>query len=101
MDRNDVEILERQPVFNGYFRVDRYKLRHRLFNGGWSEPVGREVFERGHSVAVLPYDPVADAVVLIEQFRAGALAAGAGPWLTECVAGIVGAGETVEQVARR
>jgi ADP-ribose pyrophosphatase len=101
MNQQDVDIQERETVFHGYFRVDRYRLRHRLFNGGWSAPVTREVFERGHSVAVLLYDPVAEAVVLIEQFRAGALAAGIGPWLVECVAGIMGEGETPEGVARR
>jgi ADP-ribose pyrophosphatase len=101
MTEDDVEILERKTVCQSYFRIDRYVLRHRLFGGGWSEPIFREVFERGHSVVALLYDPHADAVVLIEQFRAGALAAGMGPWLVECVAGIVDEGETPEYVARR
>ena len=61
----------------------------------------REVFERGQTVAVLPYDPLADAVVLIEQFRIGAYAAGLDPWLTEVVAGTIEAGEEAEDVARR
>jgi len=76
-------------------------LKHRMFGGGWSQPVMREVFERGHSCACLLYDPKADAVILIEQFRAGAFAAGMGPWLIECVAGIIDEGETPEEVARR
>ena len=101
LNRNDVEILERRTTCQGYFRIDRYELRHRLFGGGWSAPVAREVFERGHSVAILPYDPAADAVVLIEQFRAGALAANVGPWLIECPAGIIGDGEAPDDVARR
>ena len=101
MTENDVEIVERQTAFQGYFRVDRYTLRHRLFDGGWSAPITREVFERGHSVAVLLYDPVADAIGAIEQFRAGALAAGIKPWMIECVAGIIGEGEEPEEVARR
>jgi ADP-ribose pyrophosphatase len=101
MTENDVEIAERQTAFQGYFRIDRYVLRHRLFNGGWSAPITREVFERGHSVAVLLYDPVRDAIAVIEQFRPGALAAGIGPWMIECVAGIIGEGEAPEHVARR
>jgi ADP-ribose pyrophosphatase len=101
MNQQDLDILEQQTVFQGYFRVDRYKLRHRLFAGGWSEPVTREVFERGHSVAVLLYDPKAEQIVVVEQFRAGALAAGLTPWQIECAAGIMGADETPEQVARR
>jgi ADP-ribose pyrophosphatase len=101
MTPDDYEILERKTVCQSHFRIDRYMIRHKLFNGGWSGPVMREVFERGHSVAVLLFDPKADAVVLIEQFRAGAMAAKMGPWLVECVAGIIEEGETPEEVARR
>lgn len=101
MTENDYEILERKTVCQSYFRIDRYMLRHKLFGGGWSAPVMREVFERGHSVAALLYDPRADVIVLIEQFRAGAMAAKMGPWLIECVAGIMDEGETPEEVARR
>lgn len=101
--KSDWQILEHDSVYQGYFRVDRYRLRHTLFEGGWSETIQREVFERGHAVAVLPYDPVRDTVVLIEQFRIGALAAGAagGPWLLELIAGIIEPGENPSDVARR
>ena len=101
MTEDDVEILERETVYQGYYRVDRYRLRHRLHQGGWSEPMMREVFERGHVAAVLPYDPQLDQVVLLEQFRIGAYAAGRNPWLIEAVAGIVEEGESAEEVARR
>jgi ADP-ribose pyrophosphatase len=78
---NDVELIDKAIAFQGYFRIDRYRLRHRMFAGGWSPPIMREVFERGHAVAVLPYDATRDRVVLIEQFRAGPYAAGDPPWL--------------------
>ena len=94
---DDVEVIERTTVYQGYFRVDRY----RLFAGGMSAPIDREIFERGHAVAVLPYDPIRDEVVLIEQFRVGAYAAGRTAWLLEIVAGIIEPGETGEAVARR
>ena len=97
----DVKTVECRTVYDGYFRIDRYRLRHRLHAGGWSGEMTREVFERGHAVGVLPYDPVRDEVVLLEQFRVGALAAGWAPWLIEIVAGIVEEGETAEDVARR
>ncbi|MBZ0324796.1 MAG: ADP-ribose diphosphatase [Alphaproteobacteria bacterium] len=97
----DVKTVERRTVYDGYFRIDRYRLRHRLHGGGWSGEMTREVFERGHAVGVLPYDPVRDEVVLLEQFRVGALAAGWAPWQTEIVAGIIEDGETAEDVARR
>ncbi len=98
---DEVEIIERTTAYRGYFRIDRYRLRHRLFAGGMSPPVMREVFERGHAVALLPYDPVRDEVVLIEQFRVGAYAAGRTPWLIEIVAGIMEPQEVPEEVARR
>jgi len=101
MTRDDVETIESETVWKGYFRMDRLRLRHRLFAGGWGQPITREIFERGHAAALLPYDPVRDEVVLIEQFRPGAFTAGAEPWLVEIVAGIIEEGETAEGVARR
>lgn len=99
--RRDVEVIARDTVFQGRFRVDRYRLRHRKFAGGWSEEMSREVFDCRHAAALLPYDPARDEVVLIEQFRIGAYAAGNEPWLIECVAGLAEDGETPEDVARR
>lgn len=97
----EVEIVEKTTPFRGYFQVDRYRLRHRRYDGGWTEVMQREVFERGHAAAVLPYDPERDTVVLIEQFRVGALAAGLQPWLVEIVAGIIEPGESVADLVRR
>lgn len=96
-----VEVIERATAFQGYFRVDRYILRHRRFDGGWTGPVTREVFERGHAAVVLLYDPLRDEVGLTEQFRVGAFAAGLYPWLIETVAGIIDAGESAETTAVR
>jgi ADP-ribose pyrophosphatase len=96
-----VEIFEKTVGYKGFFRLERYRLRHRLFSGAWSHELVREVFERGHAAAVLPYDPVRDQVVLIEQFRIGALEAPGGPWLLEIVAGVIDAAETPEEVIRR
>ncbi len=106
---DDVDIIEKQTPFRGYFRVDRYRLKHRLFEGGWSQEVSREIFERGHAVTALLFDPDLDRLVFIEQFRVGAFFAlaspwfddGFSPWLLECIAGIIEEGETPEQVARR
>ena len=97
----DVTILDQSTVFQGFFRIDSYKVRHKLFNGGWSTEVKRELFERGHAVIVLPYDVKNDSLVLIEQFRIGALQNPNGPWLLEAIAGMIEPGETVEQVAQR
>lgn len=98
---DDIIILEKTTPFQGYFRIDRYLLRHRTHRGGLSEPMSREIFERGHTASVLLYDPERDRVGLIEQFRPGAYAAGWQPWLIELVAGIIDKGETPERVAIR
>jgi len=95
------EILQREVVFQGFFRLERYHLRHQLFVGGWSETMTREMFERGHAVAVLPYDPKRDTVVMLEQFRPGALDAPGGPWMREFPAGMIEDGEAVLDVAQR
>lgn len=97
----DWTLIERETVYQGYFRVDRYTLAHRRFDGSWTPSLRRELFERGHAAAVLPYDPVLDRVVLIEQFRIGAVDAPGGPWLLELVAGIIEPGEEAADVARR
>ncbi len=99
--KRDVEVLERTVPYDGYFRIDAYRLRHRRFGGGWTDVMTRELFERGHAAVVLPYDPARDRVVLIEQFRIGAYAAGLGPWMIEAVAGIIEPGEAPEEVVRR
>ena len=96
-----VEIIDKQTPFRGYFQIDAYRLRHRTFDGGWTREMSREVFERGHAAAVLLYDPDRDAVVLVEQFRTGAHAAGLEPWLIETVAGIIEPGEEAAEVVRR
>ena len=97
-----VQILDKTVCYDGFFRIERYRLRHELFQGGWSRELTRELFERGHAAAVLPYDPMLDAVVLIEQFRIGALEAPGDPWLIEIVAGVIDhPDETPEEVVRR
>ena len=96
-----VEILDHSEPYKGYFELDRYRLRHRKHAGGWTPPLVREVLNRGHTVALLPYDPLRDTVVLIEQFRIGAYAAGLEPWQVEAVAGVIEPGEEAGDVARR
>ena len=96
---SDAEIVKTETAFQGYFRVDRLSIRHATFSGDSIE-ICREVFKRGNAVCVLLYDPEADKVVMVEQFRVGALAAES-PWMLEVVAGIVEPGETAEDVARR
>jgi ADP-ribose pyrophosphatase len=97
----DIEILSRRQAYRGFARIDLLELRHRLHSGAWGPRIERELYDRGHVAAVLPYDPAADRIVLLRQFRIGAHAAGFPAWQTEAVAGMIGAGETAEEVARR
>ncbi|HEV2546984.1 MAG TPA: NUDIX domain-containing protein [Stellaceae bacterium] len=102
MSDEALQILGRDVAYKGFFRIDRYRLRHRLFAGGWSAELTREVFERGRAVGVLLYDPARDAVVLVEQFRLPAHLAGFSAWQLEIVAGLVDHdGESELDVAHR
>jgi len=96
----DVEIVSKETLFKGFFRMVKYRFKHRLFEGGWSQPIDREMFDRGHAAALLPYDPVTDQVVIVEQIRVGALEH-THPWQLEIVAGIIDEGESAEDVVRR
>lgn len=99
--RKDCEWLSRDVLYQGRFTLASYTLRHKLFEGGWTESFKREVFERASAAAILPYDPVLDRVILIEQFRAGALADPDSPWLIEIPAGIIELNEQPNEVATR
>jgi ADP-ribose pyrophosphatase len=95
------EILDKEILYNGFFRMEKYRLKHTLYAGGWSAEISRELFVRGSCVAVLLYDPHTDQVVLIEQFRAGAIIQPDRAWLVEIVAGAIEEGETAVEVAYR
>lgn len=97
----DVQIIKKVVRYRGFFRIDEYHLRHPLYQGGYSNLVKREVLERGDAVVVVPYDPINDNVVLIEQFRVGAMHRDYSPWLLECIAGMIEPDEQPEQVAIR
>ncbi|MBS4049996.1 MAG: NUDIX domain-containing protein [Methylomonas sp.] len=101
MSEKQFEILARETVYQGFFRLEQYTLKHTLYRGGWSRPITRELFRRGNCVAVLLYDPERDEVVLIEQFRVGAALRPRRAWLIEIVAGAIEEGETAEEVAYR
>ena len=98
---NAVDIVKRETCFKGFYKLDRLVLRHELFAGGMSREINRELFVRHDAVCVLPYDPQRDEVVLIEQFRVGAIGKTTNPWLVELVAGLIDKDEQPEEVAHR
>ncbi len=95
------QILFMEDAYKGFLRLKRFRLQHECFAGGWCPAVQRERVEGRHAVSVLLYDPQADAVVLIEQFRIGALGHADDPWLLETVGGYREEGESSEMVAYR
>jgi ADP-ribose pyrophosphatase len=95
------EITQRENCFKGFYRLDKLHLRHELFAGGMGPEISRELFVRHDAVCVLPYDAKRDEVVLIEQFRVGAVGKTANPWLIEMVAGLIDKEEEPEEVAHR
>lgn len=100
-DKSDTNVLAIETKYDGFFKLNAYQLNHKLFSGGQSETFTREVFERGDAVVVMLYDIKQDKVLLIEQFRVGAIRAGDTPWMLEFVAGMFDENETPEQVAIR
>ncbi|MFT5541315.1 MAG: ADP-ribose pyrophosphatase [Glaciecola sp.] len=97
----DARVLGEETVFEGFFKMKRFQVQYKLFNGGLSRVVNREMFERGHAIAVLPYDPITREFVLIEQFRLGAMATSDSPWLIEVIAGMIEEGEDPDEVCHR
>ena len=91
----------RETLHDGLYRIDRVRFSHALHGGGTSGPIERELFVRGDVVGVLPFDPVRDEVVLVEQFRIGAMHQRPDPWLWEVVAGMIDTDESPEAVAVR
>ncbi|SDG02338.1 NUDIX domain-containing protein [Sulfitobacter delicatus] len=97
-----IEIARRERVYANFFALDEFKLRHETFAGGMSEPMERAVFVSADAALVLPYDPIRDRVLLVEQMRMGPLARGDNTcWQLEPIAGHIDVGESAEQAARR
>lgn len=94
-----VEVMEQTRECDSFLKVDRVKLRFEQFDGDMSEPIVRYVVERGDAVAVLPYDPERNAVLLVQQFRYPAYVRDGPGWLWEIVAGMQDKGRDRVSVA--
>ena len=102
LGRGDVDIIAAHKRHTGFFNLQELDLTHRRFDGSRSAPINRTVLVGYDCAIVLPYDPVRNRVMLIEQFRPGAYLRGdPNPWTIEPIAGIIDAGETPEDAARR
>ena len=102
--QQDIEILGEQTLYEGFFTLKRIQFKHKLFAGGESGVVTRELLIKGAASAVIAYDPKEDSVILVEQVRIGAAyhpESNRSPWLLELIAGMVEKGEKPEEVALR
>ncbi|MGV6826563.1 MAG: NUDIX domain-containing protein [bacterium] len=95
------KILNRRQIHHGFLQLESLTIEHELFEADREVTIERELLSKGNAVAVLPYDPVRDEVVLIEQFRVGALAESTGAWLIEVIAGYQEANESSQDVVFR
>lgn len=100
-DPSDIRENKREESYRGFGTLYTYDLIHKKFDGTWTGEMRREVYDTGDAVVVLPYNPVTDHVVLIEQFRVTAHHTKRHPWLIECIAGRIEGTEAPEETARR
>ncbi|MEM6549261.1 MAG: NUDIX domain-containing protein [Pseudomonadota bacterium] len=98
----DVDLTRVSRRAQALFSVEENHIRHRRFDGGWTEPLRRFTFLWGDAVTVLPFDARSRRVLLIEQFRPAPAARGdRNPWLIEVIAGRIDGQDTAEETARR
>ena len=98
----DIGVESRAQPYSAFFAVEDYKLNFKGMGQPPLKDVERTVFITSDAVTVLPYDPVADLVMVIEQFRPGPFARGdQQPWLLETISGRIDAGETAQAAALR
>ncbi|MGR3501120.1 NUDIX domain-containing protein [Pseudaestuariivita sp.] len=98
----DVALTNEGYGHGGFFALKTCDVAHARFDGREMAPTRREVFTAFDAALVLPYDPVQDCVLLVEQFRiAPHLRGSRTAWVLEPIAGLVDAGEEPEEAARR
>lgn len=101
-DQSDFEAKPLAPAAGRFFRFQPFDLSHRRFDGARAEGMRREAFIGIDAAFVLPYDPVRDRVLLVEQVRIGPiLRHDPNPWMLEPIAGIIDARETPQEAALR
>ena len=98
---DDIQILKRETIGEGWGQLERYHLKHRRFDESWSEAIDRDLYTIGEVAVVLVYDPKQDTVLLTEQFRTCGLRYGEATWLVEAIAGLIDGDDDPEETARR
>ena len=102
MDNMQASSHSKRKVYEGFFSVEEHDLSYQKFNKEQSAVVTRSALISSDAVIVLPYDPVNDRILLIEQFRTGPYVKGDDePWVLEPIAGLIDEGETPESAGIR
>ena len=99
--QSDIKVEKRETAYRGFLRVDTLRLKHRMFAGGWTEEIDRELLVKEEAVGVMLFDPDSENLVMVRQFRVGMLEQPESPWPLELVAGLVDKAESLEEVALR
>ena len=95
------KILKKKNLYNGFFKMNEVTLKYKKYDGSWTNKIKRELFGGAKVSAVLPYDPIKNEIVLIQQFRPGTIEKKFDNYLYEIVAGIIDPGESPENTAKR
>ncbi len=95
------KIINNRNIYSGFFKMNEVTLKYKKFDGSWSDDVKRELFTGAQVSAVLPYDPIKQEIILIQQFRPGTISKNVGNYLEEIVAGIIDPGEDPQTAAKR
>ena len=97
------EIREQTTVFENFLKVERFNLKIQRFDGSWTTPFERHVATNASGLAIvaLPYDPVEDKLIFVEQFRMGWMIRETNAWSLEAVAGLLEPNSTAEETVYR
>ncbi|AXI48859.1 tellurium resistance protein [Sulfitobacter sp. SK012] len=97
-----VTLTDHARVYSDFFALDEMNLQFERFDGTMSPALKRSVFVPVDAALVLPYDPVRDRVMMVEQVRVGPIVRGdVACWQLEPIAGRIDPGETPQEAARR
>ena len=98
----DIEIHSRRRPYTNFFAVEEAVISVPKFSGDKMRNLKRAGFVSTDAAIVIPYDPIKDLLLLVEQFRVGPFLRGdMHPWMMEPIAGRVDVGEIPEQTAKR
>ena len=95
------DIIKKKTLHSGFFKIHEYTFKHIKHDGKWSKTLTREVFSGGQVAAVLPFDPIAKKIILIDQFRNGLIGHKQNPIMKEMVAGFIDNNESPKNAAIR